>query len=163
MPDRAPSLGRIVCAAHQARERLYALTEARALRDAFAPLGEALWWLVIADRILCEHADGYSDHYSSHAGQALRGLRLARNVVAHGDNPTKVLGNEVSFFGRQGFPLRFAPDYLQWMAYEDLPELSKPPSPKVREGYVATLAGKPVLPTIDTAVSHVDAWWRASA
>lgn len=57
--------------------------------DHFGSLGEFLWWAGIVDSLLKSGGGGYV-RTRDHECPLILGLRHARNLVAHGQNPTDV-------------------------------------------------------------------------
>ena len=124
---------------------------------AFGPLGEALFWLVALDDLL-EDVGGElyrNERDADDAGRLMRGLRYARNQVAHGTlvatlvdvNPDNaVLDVMILDQARLDTPIR-----LIWLARREFPEPTRDQR-GADEVYDAELAGKPLLDTLARAV-----------
>ena len=157
-----PGAGRSLDAADQALSRLSAAVQ-NDLHQAFAPLGEVLWWIAIAEDLVGGHDPSYRDHQSGRQGQVLLGLRHARNIVAHGVNPARVLASEISFFPEaweRDRWLRLAPATLTWAGTEDLPPThdDRHVSRKLDRAYESELAGEAVVPTLQEAIKYLNGW-----
>lgn len=154
--------GRSLDAAEEALSRLRSAVESD-LHQAFVPLGEALWWVVITEGLVGRHVPSYRDHQSGRQGQVLPGLRHARNIVAHGVNPARVLASEVSFFPESWESarwLRLAPATLTWVGAEDLPPShdGRLSSYKLERAYESELAGGAVIPILEEALEYLAGW-----
>jgi hypothetical protein len=153
--DRHRQRNRLIRQALQATvERV---DQAATPEDAFAPIGELVFWIVAADAVL-ERQQAYEDFRRHHQqGHLLFGIRYVRNKVAH--------ESEAWEYGEEAVPMDQYFDnyrYTKWT-------WAQLPAPGAKDwqhwhkqfaAYKTHLPGAPVVDTAMHAVEVLEDWWK---
>ena len=143
-----------------ARQRIDAAPTAS---DAFAPIGELVFWIIATDEGLRkQYRQAYTRWRDNHQhGHLFPAIRYARNKVAH--------ESEAWDYGEEAIPLDEYADsyrYTRWV-WVQLPRPGKAPNKKVEQtwrrqfaAYKQHLSGKPVIVTTMEAVAVLEEWWQ---
>ena len=135
-----------------AAAKLVAASKERDDQAIFERLGECLTWMCALDELLEPRTNYKSRRNSDAKGQALQGLRYARNTVLHGHavldvadaadvpNPSGLLVHN-----RPGPRIVGPPTVVEWTFQQTLPKPSKP-APKLEAAYITHVAG--MAPTV---------------
>jgi hypothetical protein len=125
--------------------------------DAFAPIGELVFWIVAADEGLRkQYGQPYTSWRDNHRhGHLFPGIRYARNKVAHESEAW-------DYEDRDVYTDRYTDRYGSW-TWVQLPA----PGPKDPQhwhvqhaAYKAHLLGAPVIDTTMDAVDLLEEWWK---
>lgn len=129
--------------------------------DAFAPIGELVFWIVAADEGLKkQYGQTYTRWRDNHQhGHLFPAIRYARNKVAHESEAWDYEDSDV-------VTDRYTDRYGAWM-WVQLPKPGKAPNKNVQKrwqqqfaAYNQHLRDKPVIDTTMDAVDLLEDWWK---